>query len=161
MLDADPARHRRRAGTGRRLGQLQEHVLLGAKDDRRGVVRNGAHLGQRDADDERAPIAERALLHPADRAADIAHLDPALDGNDHLERHVAPEHEQRLRLGRRRVVQQRSGLAGRAELGGGSGRRRRERDCQQRPADAHCDCRRQLTAAAAGACGCICASCCW
>ena len=55
-------------------------------------------------------------FHPADRAADIAYLDPAFDRHDHFERHVAPEDEQRFSPQRRRVVEQCAGLAGGAEI---------------------------------------------
>ena len=51
--------------------------------------------------------ASALVRDPADRAADVADLGPALDGDDHLERHVAAVDEKRLRLGRRRVVEER------------------------------------------------------
>ncbi len=126
MANLDPARRRRGGGRGGGFRELEQHVPIGAKDDRRGLVRGGAHVGARRARDQHAPVGKRVALHPADRAGGIAYLRPAFDADERFDRDVAPVHIERLRARGRRVVEHRRGFAGGAEIGRGRGQRHRE-----------------------------------
>ena len=93
--------------------------------------------------------------------AGVAHLAPAFDRHDHLERRVAAEDEKRLRLRRRRVVEHGRRIGDRAIVRRGRDARQRERaECGSGAARRGAPSRAQFAAVAGAGC-CTCASCCW
>ena len=115
-------------------GELEEHVVLGAEHEGRRLLRVGAHLGCRRAHEEHPLVAQRLGGQPADGAAAVADLGPALDADQHLHRHLAPVDEQGLRLGGGRVVQHCRRVDRGAEVRR-QGRQRHDRGCQGGPAE--------------------------
>src|SRR5882672_11569880 len=147
VANFQPAGRRRRRGRQRRLRHFQQYVGIGAKHERRAVVRGGAYVGAGRPHDDHALAGQRLRLHPADRAARVTYLGPALHAHERLQRDVATVNVERFGARRRRVVEHGRGVAGRAEIGGGRTVRQRQRDqerswSEQRGADA-----RQLAAA--------------
>src|SRR5213592_1996193 len=99
MPDLGPARRR---GDVSGIDELEQDVLLGLEHQRCGCVWIGEDIGYGRAHQQHAPLADRFLLDPGDRAARVANLEPALDVDDDLERIITAQRVQWLGLDRGR-----------------------------------------------------------
>src|SRR5437764_2356821 len=90
VLDLGPAGCGCRGG---RIDELEQHILLGLEYDGRRRLGLREHIRGGCAHHQHAPVTDRLLLDPGDRACRIAHLEPAFDADDDLERVIATECE--------------------------------------------------------------------